>query len=65
MALPQDSEHGVTDSVEILVFLIWQLLHWLLFGCKTARRGRGRPVAMLPALTGGSTHGATWVAKLR
>jgi hypothetical protein len=25
---------GVTDAVEILVFLIWQLLHWLLFGCK-------------------------------
>jgi hypothetical protein len=33
---------GVTDAVEILVFLIRQLLHWLLFGCKnsqTARRG--------------------------
>src|SRR6201984_3754468 len=33
---------GVTDAVEILIFMIWQLLHWLLFGCKnshTARRG--------------------------
>ena len=57
----QDSEHGVTASVEILVFLIWQLLNWLLPGCKnsqTSRRGRGRPVAMLPALTDGSTR--TW-----
>jgi hypothetical protein len=25
---------GVTDAVEILVFLIWQLPHRLLFGCK-------------------------------
>jgi hypothetical protein len=29
---------GVTDAVEILVFLIWQLLHWLLFGCKKQRK---------------------------
>jgi hypothetical protein len=34
---------GATDAVEILLFLIWQLPHWLLFGCKKAkiaRRGR-------------------------
>jgi hypothetical protein len=29
---------GVTDAVEILVFLIWQLLHWLLFGCKKQQK---------------------------
>jgi hypothetical protein len=29
---------GVTDAVEILVFLIWQLLHWLLFGCKNSQK---------------------------
>jgi hypothetical protein len=38
VALPQDSEHRVTDSVEILLFLIWQLLHWLLFGCKNSQK---------------------------
>ena len=38
MALRPDSEHGVTDSVEIRVFLIWQLLHWLLFGCKNSQK---------------------------
>jgi hypothetical protein len=31
---------GVTDAVEILVFLIWQLLHWLLFGCKNSQLPR-------------------------
>ena len=31
---------GVTDAVEILVFLIWQLLHWLLFGCKNSEERR-------------------------
>jgi hypothetical protein len=38
---------GVTDAVEILVFLIWQLLHWLLFGCKNQPKHpeeAGRPV---------------------
>jgi hypothetical protein len=34
---------GVTDAVEILVFLIWQLPHWLLFGCKTAKPIQKRP----------------------
>jgi hypothetical protein len=29
---------GVTDAVEILLFLIWQLLHWLLFGCKNSQK---------------------------
>ena len=41
-ALCQGSQIGTTDAVEVLVFLIWQLLRWLLFGCKnshTARRG--------------------------
>ena len=33
MALGPDLSMGVTDAVEILVFRIWQLLHWLLFGC--------------------------------
>jgi hypothetical protein len=28
---------GATDVVEILVFLIWQLLHWLLFACKNSQ----------------------------
>jgi hypothetical protein len=38
---------GVTDAVEILVFLIWQLPHWLLFGCKNSQthpEEAGRPV---------------------
>jgi hypothetical protein len=38
---------GVTDAVEILLFLIWQLLHWLLFGCKNSQthpEEAGRPV---------------------
>jgi hypothetical protein len=38
VALPQGFEHGVTDSVEILLFLIWQLLHWLLFGCENSQK---------------------------
>jgi hypothetical protein len=63
---------GVTEAVEILVFLIWQLLHWLLFGCKNSQNGHKRPratclrrgsLAMLPALTGGSTNRATWAAE--
>jgi hypothetical protein len=28
----------VTDAVEILVFLVWQLLLWLLFGCKNSQK---------------------------
>src|SRR5271169_2192861 len=35
---------GIADAVEVLVFLFWQLLHWLLFGCKNSRSGRGRSV---------------------
>jgi hypothetical protein len=34
---------GVTDAVEILIFLIWQLLHWLLFGCKNSQNIQKRP----------------------
>ena len=32
---------GVTAAVEILLFLIWQLLHLLLFGCKKQQKQRG------------------------
>jgi hypothetical protein len=32
---------GSRDAVEILVFLIWQLLHWLLFGCKNSQKRPG------------------------
>jgi hypothetical protein len=38
---------GITDAVEVPVFLIWQLLHWLLFGCKNSQerpRATCRPV---------------------
>jgi hypothetical protein len=28
---------GITDAVQALAFLIWQLLHWLLFGCKNSQ----------------------------
>jgi hypothetical protein len=31
---------GVTGAVEILGFLIWQLLDWLLFGCKKQQKQR-------------------------
>jgi hypothetical protein len=34
---------GVTDTVEILVFLIWQLPHWPLFGCKNSQNRQKRP----------------------
>jgi hypothetical protein len=46
---------GITDAVEVLVFLIQQLLRWLLFGCKNSQERpratcfrKGGP-AMLPA----------------
>jgi hypothetical protein len=42
---PRDSEHGVTGSVEILLFLIWQLPYWLLFGCKNSQNIQKRPRA--------------------
>jgi hypothetical protein len=42
VVLRQDSEHGgLTDVVEILVFLSWQLLHWLLFSCKNSQKRLG------------------------
>jgi hypothetical protein len=63
------SSMGITHALEALVFLIWQLLHWLLFGCKNSQERpratwlrRGTP-AMLPAPLGGSTNRATWVAE--
>ena len=28
---------GITHAVEVLVFLIWQLLNWLLFGCENSQ----------------------------
>jgi hypothetical protein len=63
------SSVGITDALGALVFLIWQLLHWLLFGCKNSQERpratwlrRGSP-AMLPAPTGGSTSRATWAAE--
>ena len=43
MALRPASEHGVRDAVEILVFLISQLPHWLLFGCKNSQNIEKRP----------------------
>jgi hypothetical protein len=59
---------GVTAAAEILVFLIWQLLHWLLFGCRNSQKRPGDllakgSLAMLPALTGGSASRATWAAE--
>jgi hypothetical protein len=64
-ALCQGSQKGTTDAVEVLVFLIWQLLRWLLLGCKNSQHPsrvpclrRGSP-AMLPAPTGGFTNRAT------
>jgi hypothetical protein len=59
---------GSRDAVEILVFLIWQLPHWLLFGCKNSQKRPGDclrrgSLAMLPALTGGSTNRAPWAAE--
>lgn len=68
-ALCQGSQKGTTDAVEVLVFLIWQLLRWLLLGCKNSQHPsrvtclrRGSP-AMLPAPTGGFTNRATWAAE--
>jgi hypothetical protein len=64
VALPQDSEHGVTDAVETLLFLIWQLLHWLLFGCKNSQK---RPRATCGNAAGPNlrfhTNRATWAAE--
>lgn len=36
-AIPSE---GTTEAVEVLVFLIWQLLHWLLSGCKNSQERR-------------------------
>jgi hypothetical protein len=42
-ALCQDSEHGDHRRGRVLVFLIRQLLDWLLFGCRNSQEGaRGR-----------------------
>jgi hypothetical protein len=30
---------GITHAVEVLVFLIWQLLDWLLVGCRNSQEG--------------------------
>ena len=62
---------GVMDAVEILVFLIWQLLHWLLFGCKNSQNIQKRPGDLFvkgqsgnaAGLTGGSTNRAPWAAE--
>jgi hypothetical protein len=35
---------GITDAAKVLVFPIWQLLHWLLFGCKNSQQGRAQSV---------------------
>jgi hypothetical protein len=65
-AIPSE---GITDAAEVLIVLIWQLLHWLLFGCKNSqerpratRLRRGSP-AMLSAPPGGSTNRATGAAE--
>jgi hypothetical protein len=53
----------IRDAVEILAFLIWQLLHWLLFGCKNSQDSpranclRSAGPAMLPAAPTISTNG--------
>ena len=28
---------GIADAVEVVVFLVWQFLRWLLFGCKNSQ----------------------------
>jgi hypothetical protein len=63
-AIPSD---GIADAVEVLVFLIWQLLRWLLFGCKNSqerpratclrRFDRGVNVIHPPALYGRYLNG--------
>jgi hypothetical protein len=58
-AIPSE---GTTDAVEVLVFLIWQLLHWLLSGCKNSQERpratclRSGSPARLPTPPGGSTE---------
>jgi hypothetical protein len=37
VAFRLDCEHGGHGRAEILLFLIWQLLHWLLSGCKNSQ----------------------------
>jgi hypothetical protein len=48
---------GITDAGEVLVFLIWQLPRWLLFGCRNSQERpsatclrRGSPVMPLAHL---------------
>jgi hypothetical protein len=57
VARHRDSEHGVTDAVEILGFLIWQLLDWLLFGCKNSQNGQKRPGDLLAKGQSGNAAG--------
>jgi hypothetical protein len=49
---PRVPSMGVTDAVEILLFLIWQLLYWLLFGCKNSQNIRKRLRATCGSATG-------------
>ena len=51
-AIPSE---GIADAAEVLVFLIWQLLHWLLFGCRNSQERpkaiclrRGSPAMLRP-----------------
>jgi hypothetical protein len=49
VALRPDSEHEGHGRRRNPVFLIWQLLHWLLFGCKNSQKR--------PRATGGNAAG--------
>jgi len=40
---------GITDAVEVLVFLIWELLNWLLFGCKNSQESPRTIIAKRPS----------------
>src|SRR5580692_8670807 len=59
---------GITGAGEVLVFLISQLLHWLLFGCKNSQE-RPRPVCegavrqCYRPRAAVSRTGATWAAQ--
>ena len=54
---------GIADPLEVDVFLVWQFLRWLLFGCKNSQEPswaiylRGGSPARLPAPPGGSVTG--------
>ena len=62
------AERGITGALEVLVFLILQLLHWLVFGCKNSQEkprsvGEGASPATLRPHAAVSRTGATWVAE--